>query len=94
MDTHEMHEDMIMMKDGKLMMMKNGNLRPVQDELTLPDGTKVMPNGQVVMANGSARMMVEGETINMNGQAVDMANMPDREFKEKMEDEELRDDIK
>ncbi len=89
-----MHEDMITMKDGKVMMMRNGDMTPMEDEMTLSDGTRVMPNGQVILANGTARMMMEGEAMNMHGQTVDMANMPDREFKEKMEDEELRDDIK
>jgi hypothetical protein len=90
----DMHEDMIMMKDGKVMIMRNGDMMPMKDEMTLSDGTKIMPNGQVVTADGTARMMMEGEAINRHGGTVDTANMPDREFKENMEDEELRDDIK
>ena len=82
----EMQEDRIMMKDGKVMIMRNGEMMPMEEGMTLSDGTRVMPNGQILMA--------EGETMNMDGQMVDVANMPDQEFKEKMEDEELRDDIK
>ena len=55
-----------------------------------------MPNGQVVMINGTARMQSDGEAMKMDGKTGDTgpAHMSDRKFKEKMEDEELRDDIK
>ena len=93
MDTHNMQEDTITMRDGRVMRMRNGDLQPIEGEMTLSDGTQVMPTGQIVMANGTARMLAEGETMNMDGQMADPAGMSDRKFKEEMEDEELRDDI-
>lgn len=81
-----MREDMITMRDGKVMQMRNGNLQPIEGEMTLSDGTRVMPNGQIVMANGTARRLAEGETMNMDGQMAGPADMSDRKFKEEMED--------
>lgn len=87
-------EDMVMMQDGKVMVTRNGETMPMEEELTMADGTKVMPNGQVLMTNGTARMMEEGETMLLQGEPAGAENMTDRQFKESMEDEELRDDIK
>lgn len=87
-------EDIVMMKDGEMMVMRNGETMPMEEAMTMSDGTEVMPNGQVLMSDGTARMMREGETMMMSHQTADMENMPERDFKEAMEDEELRDDIK
>lgn len=86
-------EDMVMMQDGKVMVTRNGETMPMEEELTMADGTKVMPNGQVLMTNGTARMMEEGETMLLQGEPAGAENMTDRQFKESMEDEELRDDM-
>jgi|GEM_PF-1394400 hypothetical protein len=89
-----MHGEYVLMRDGKIIVLRGGEEMPMEEEMTMSDGTKVNPNGQIIMANGTARMMAEGETISMDGQMADPANMSDRKFKEEMEDEELRDDIK
>ena len=88
-----MHGEYVLMRDGKIIVLRDGEEMPMEEEMTMSDGTKVMPNGQVIMANGTARMMAEGETLSMDGQIPDPASMSDRRFKEEMEDEELRDDI-
>lgn len=82
-----------MMKDGKMVVVRGGETMPMKEEMTMSDGTKVMPNGQVLMANGTARMMQEGETMTMSHQSTDPEEMSDRQFKEAMEDEELRDEL-
>lgn len=82
--------DQITMKDGKVMVLRNGETVPMEEDVTMADGTRVMRNGQVLMANGTARMMREGETITMDREPQEMT---DRQFKEAMEDEELRDEL-
>ena len=89
----DMSEDMVMMKDGRMMVTRNGETMPMEEELTMADGTKVMPNGQVLMSDGTARMMQEGEAMLLEGKPADAENMTDRQFTESMEDEELRDQI-
>jgi hypothetical protein len=92
-----MQGDHILMREGKIIVMRNKEEMPLEEEVTLADGTKVMPNGQVLMANGTARMMREGETLTVDRETdrvpADTEDMSDRQFKEAMEDEELRDEL-
>lgn len=89
-----MKGDHIMMREGKVIVLRNGGEMPLEEEVTMSDGTRVMPNGQVLMADGTARMMREGETITMDRTQTDEAEeMTERQFKEAMEDEELRDQM-
>jgi hypothetical protein len=89
----EMRQDHIIMQGGRVMMMKNGEMRPLDEEITLPDGTKIKADGMVLMPDGTTRMMAEGETMLLQDAPAGPEDMPDRQFKEAMEDEELRDDI-
>ncbi|MHA3772405.1 DUF6799 domain-containing protein [Verrucomicrobiota bacterium sgz303538] len=57
----------IMMEGGKMMVMKEGKTMPMQKEMTLTDGTKVMPDGTVMMKDGTKKMMKNGESISMEG---------------------------
>lgn len=77
----DMSQDHIMMQDGRVMIMRKGETIPLDEDITLPAGTRVATNGTVRMPDGATRMLAEGEI------------MIDRQFKETMEDEELRDDI-
>ena len=84
-------QDHILMQDGRVMIMRNGQMKPMDEEMTLPDGTRVMIDGTMWDANGTTRMMAEGETILVQGMPAGAEEMTDRQFKETMEDEELRD---
>jgi hypothetical protein len=70
-------DEFVTMKDGRVLTMRDGNLTPLQEETTLPDGTRVQVDGTVVMNDGSRRAMMEGETLYMGGRIMDMANKPD-----------------
>ena len=89
----ETHEDHIVMREGRVMLMKNGETMPMDEEMTLLDGTKVGMDGTVMMPDGTMRMMDEGETMLLQGEPTGAENMTDRQFKESMEDEELRDEL-
>lgn len=88
-----MSQDHIVMQDGRVMMMRNGEMMPMDEEMTLPDGTKVSIDGTVMMPDGTTRMMAEGETMLTQETPAGAENMTDRQFKETMEDEELRDEM-
>jgi len=90
----DMRQDHIMMEDSRVMIMRNGERLPLDEDLTMPDGTRVAPDGTVRMPDGTTRIMEEGETMLLQGAPASPENMTDRQFKEAMEDEELRDDIK
>lgn len=93
MSMHEMKEDHIVMQAGRVMRMSNGEMMPMEEKMTMPDGTKVMTDGTVMMPDGTTRMMQEGETMLLQGESAGAEDMTDRQFKEAMEDEELRDDM-
>ena len=87
-------DDMITMKDGQVMIIRNDGMTPLDDEITLSDGTRVITDGTIVMPDGSTRMLREDETITLGGESTHAERMSDQQFKENMEDEEARDDIK
>ena len=68
-------KDGIMMKDVKMMMRKNGMSSPMDKEMTLANGTKVMPSGDVMMKDGKKMMMKEGMMMGMDGNVTAMKSM-------------------
>lgn len=70
-------DEIVTMKDGRVMTMRGGSLAPLDEEATLSDGTRIQLDGTVVMNDGSSRLMREGETLYMDGRVMDMANKPD-----------------
>lgn len=74
-DNKEIMKDHIMMKDGKVMMIKEGKSMPLDKELPLSNGAKVTPDGTVMMKDGTKTMMKEGDMMGLDGEMVkhDMA---------------------
>ena len=66
MDSTKM-KDCCMMKNGKMMHIKDGKLMPMEKEMTMKNGTKCMANGDCVMKDGKKMKMKEGECMDMNG---------------------------
>ena len=61
--------DGLMMKDGKMMMVKNGSYTKMnQTSMTLKDGTTVLIDGTVKKKNGATVKLKEGEEIKMTGE--------------------------
>jgi hypothetical protein len=65
----QMHQpkDYIMMKDGKMWMMKDGANSAIDKDITLSNGTKVTASGQVTAQDGKSMMMHNGDMIDLNG---------------------------
>jgi hypothetical protein len=59
--------DGVMMKDGKMMTVKDGNLTSLDSDLELASGDKVSADGNVTHKDGSTLMLREGEMINSDG---------------------------
>ncbi len=57
----------VMMKDGTMWVVKDGILGPLEEEMEMTNGTKVMPDGKVLKADGSESMMQNGESMDMGG---------------------------
>jgi hypothetical protein len=71
-----MPEDMIMMKDGRVMRVQDQRMTPLDQEMTMADGTRVMMDGTVILTDGTTRMMQEGETMYTAERTADTPQMP------------------
>ena len=60
----------VVMKNSKLLWMKNGNLTTLDKDLTLPNGTVVFANGAVKAANGITMQLQEGDRLDMDGKLI------------------------
>ena len=67
MNHSKMMKDCCMMKDGKMMVMKNGKTMPMEKDMVMKNGTTCMTNGECKMKNGKMMMMKEGECMDMSG---------------------------
>ncbi|MBC8984963.1 hypothetical protein H9X96_04150 [Pedobacter sp. N36a] len=74
MKTHKMSppKDHIMMKDGKMWVMKNGKHTELKEPMTLENGTMVMADGTVKMKDGNTMMLKNGNSIDMMGKVMPM----------------------
>ena len=63
----DLKEGMMIMKGGKMMVMKEGKTKEMDQTMTCTDGCKVKPSGEVVMKDGKTMMMKEGEVIDKDG---------------------------
>ena len=62
----------VMMKDGKMMTMMDGKpTGPMDHEMSMADGTKVMTNGMVKMKDGKEMMMKDGQMMMMDGKMME-----------------------
>jgi hypothetical protein len=62
----------VMMKDGKMMMMMDGKASgPMDHDITMSDGTKVMKDGMVKMKDGKEMPMKEGQIMMMDGKMME-----------------------
>ena len=82
-----LHEGAVTMRAGKMMVVRNGELVSMEEDMLMNDGTRVLTDGTVIMTDGTTRMMMDGESLGMDGE------ITDGEFQEEMEDDEDRDDM-
>jgi len=68
-----MKKDCIMMKDGKVVQMKDGNTTDVTGDVTLTNGTVVSADGTVKTKDGKTSKLKDGDCVWMNGKMTHMA---------------------
>ena len=78
----DMNEDLLVMKNGKMMRKRGGRIRPMREDMAIFDGMRVMMDGTVIMTDGIARTMMEGEAITMDGRMTDMEKLEASEAKD------------
>lgn len=57
----------IMMKDDKMWVVENGEMKQMDSDIMMPSGDKVMMDGKVLRADGTDVMMKNGDAIDMGG---------------------------
>ena len=60
--------DMVLKKDGKMMVMRHGEMKPLDIVMTLENGARVAMDGTVTMPDGTSRMLMDGEALTMDGE--------------------------
>ena len=80
-----MQEDLLIMKNGKMMMKKKGRIKPMKEDIAIFDGMRVLMDGTVIMSDGNARTMMEGDAMTMDGIIMtDTEKMEDKETKHEL----------
>jgi len=59
--------DGVIMKDGKLLMMKDGQTTPLTTDLTLDNGAVVTTDGRVKSKDGTVTTLNEGDYVTIEG---------------------------
>jgi hypothetical protein len=67
-------KDMMILRQGKMMIFKDSHLSPMEKPMTMKNGTVITPTGMMTMKDGSTHQMAEGERLDMDGNM--MGNKP------------------
>ena len=67
MDKMATKKDVVMMKDGKMMMIKEGKTMTMDKDVVLKNGTTVMVDGSIKMKDGKMEKMKNGDAMDMDG---------------------------
>lgn len=61
----------VLMRNGTMMIMQNGDLIPMNKEITLDNGDKVTASGEILRKDGSKMKITEGMSIDKSGNITD-----------------------
>lgn len=82
-DYAKNHHEYYYMKDGKMMMDKNGQRSEVMQDVTLKNGTVIKSTGEVDWTNGKSETLKEGERVDMYGKIHNTSMNENRKWKNK-----------
>ena len=68
------HPDGVMMQDGKMIIVKDGRMVTLKNDMTMDNGMIVMSNGSYMKKGGTKMMFKEGEHMDMSGKMIPMKN--------------------
>ena len=61
------HHEGYFLKDGKLMMIKDGTTLAVTQAVTLTDGTTITTDGKVTWKDGKSQTLTDNDWVDMTG---------------------------
>ncbi len=62
-----MKKDCCMMKNGQMMVMKDGEIMPMDKNMVMKNGTVCTVTGECILEDGTKMQMEEGDWMKMNG---------------------------
>ena len=80
----DMKKDHVMMMGGSIKMVKNGYEMPMDKDMTMGNGTKVMTDGMCIKKDGTKMTMKNGDMMDMDGKMSKMSNKSKKAKKSKM----------
>ena len=63
-------KDCVMMKDGKMMVMKGGEKMAMDSETSFTNGSKVSTDGMLTKQDGTTKQLKNGDCVYMDGKMV------------------------
>lgn len=76
--NNKKHADGFMMKNGKMMSVKNQKITLLKNDTTLSNGTIVMSNGNYLKKGGTKIMLKEGQHMDLTGKIILMSDSDDQ----------------
>jgi hypothetical protein len=62
-----MGDDLLMWKNGQMLILRDHEMVALQEEISLLDGTRIALDGRVILADGTFQALVEGQSILVEG---------------------------
>ena len=72
MGGHMKMKDCVMMKGGKLMVMKGGKTTDMTESMNLSNGSVVNTDGTLTMSDGTSKQLKNGDCVYMDGKMMNM----------------------
>ena len=66
-DAKAYKKDHVIMKDGRVFLLQNGQTTEVKSDIALNNGATVTADGTVKMKDGSTKKMSDGDMVDMSG---------------------------
>ena len=58
-----MGDDLLMLKNGQMLILRDHEMIALQEEMRLVAGTRIALDGRVITADGTYQALIEGQTI-------------------------------
>ena len=87
----DLKEGMLALKDGRVMTVQNGEMKLLEEDVTMEDGSRVSIDGTVSLTDGTTRKMRDGETLYPGSKPPAPTTMPHMEDTEEMTGTETHD---
>ena len=56
-------DDLLMLRNGQMLILRDSQLVALHEDLVLVDGTRIARDGRVIMTDGTFETLVEGQSI-------------------------------